>query len=69
MTRRAWPDRIATVAMAAAALTLAGRVWRGPGRAHSAVGDALLPDLRTLSPAELYLNSDGDGIEALEHDQ
>jgi hypothetical protein len=51
-------NRIATVATAAAALTLVA-AFGGVPAAHSAVGDALLPDLRTLPPAELYLNSDG----------
>jgi hypothetical protein len=58
VTRRGVADRIATVAVAAAALTLLAAFGRVP-IADSAVGDDLLPDLRTLSPAELYLNSEG----------
>jgi hypothetical protein len=50
-------NRIATVVTAAAALTVVA-AFGGVANARSAVGDPLLPDLRTLPPAELYLNTD-----------
>jgi Lysyl oxidase len=58
VTRRGVAVRIATVATAAAALTLLAAFGRVP-IADSAVGDDLLPDLRTLPAAELYVSGSG----------